>query len=126
MTTDSSVFSEDFVREMDERKLELAGQELDRKIAHLGSLIKMFREREHLDTFAELAEAAGVDAKIIYKLEEGLLPAEELTQELLAAIGRPLRLTVVMMAASGGFQVTEIRKDTDNASWRTRARRRES
>ena len=108
----ASIFDNpDFNRKLAERQREMEGRVKDRKVAHLGELVKLFRERWDINTKAELAEQSGISEEIIYFLEEGMFTFDELTLELLESLAKPLRLTAYIMARSGDFQLSELKSE---------------
>jgi len=106
-----------FVRLVAEREAELARVKRDHKVAHLGTVLQMYREDAGL-TRAELSERSGVKLETIYLLERQLLTFDEITLEMLQALVKPLRLNVLILAAAGEFSVGEFKRDTQPATWR--------
>lgn len=105
----------EFMLEIEELQLK---KERDGNVIHVGTLIAEFRVRAGFETVEALAEASGVCAKTIFKLETGLLPFDQMTFELLQALGNAIRLSVKAMVTAGHFQIRDLKHDTHSALWR--------
>lgn len=114
----SNIFDDlEYLRKLADREAELERTKLDERVAHIGTVLRMYRENACMSP-ADLSEASGVSIETIYELEEHLLPFEKLTLELVYALAKPLHLTVFILVSAGQFKISELKRDTDNAAWR--------